>query len=159
MINLFPNEGAGAKFASWTPTLTGTSTVPVGSYSATSGPDSNPGLTLSVTYSSGTGGVEAVSPKFAVAPEDQLFLSVVLKASSTTPTLTPWSVAFTDSLGNSVLTVAAASAAAASTSAIQYNGTVGVPVGSAYAVVTFGALSWTSTGYTVVMSSPLVGHA
>jgi hypothetical protein len=163
MENLFPNgglgyTGPGAKFASWTNTLTGSGTVPVSTYSATSGPDSTPGVTYSCTGASG--GVSAVSPKFNV-PADSGFLvvAVTLKASNTANSLlVPVSVAFSDASGNAVQTwTPLASAAAASTSAILYSYCVACPVGSATAVVTLGAYSWTSTGgYTLVMSSPAV---
>lgn len=156
MENLLPNAGTGAKFASWTPTVTGAATAPVGTYSATSGPDSTPGVTLSSTGASG--GVEAVGKTVNVAAETMLGLSVVLAASSVTPTLIPIQVTFKDAAGNTIVTVTPyASAVPASTSAIQYNASVGVPVGAATAVVIFGALAWGSVGgYTVVMSSPIV---
>jgi hypothetical protein len=165
MENLFPNGswsvtggavGQGAKFSAWTPTVA-TGTVLVHTYSATSGPDSTPGLLLSCTGTSAT--LSLVSPSFNV-PADSgfLVLSVICKCSNTAnSTLIPWSVTFTDTAANTVVTTAAASAAAGSTSAIQYNTVVGVPVGSSTAVVTFGAYNWTSTGgYTVTYSSPQV---
>jgi hypothetical protein len=50
-----------------------------------------------------------------------------------------------------------ASAAPASTRAIQYSYASGVPDYAATAVVTFGAYSWTATGgYSIVASSPNV---
>jgi hypothetical protein len=159
-VNLFPNRpgqttGYDAEFSAWTATATGSATSPVATYSATSGPDSTPGVTLSATGTSG--GVEAVSSSFSVTGESVLALSVVLKASSTTPDLTPWSVTFKDSSGNTVLTVAAANAAPASTSAVQYNTTVAVPNGAVSAQVTYGYLNWSATGgYSVVMSTPVV---
>jgi hypothetical protein len=158
MLNLFSNYGSGSKFSAWTPKAA-TLTAPLATYSATSGPDSTPGITISATGTSGS--VYVQTPSFSVAPEDQLFLSVVLKASSETPTVAPFTVVFEDSLGNSVLTVIPiAAATAASTSAIQYNATVGVPVGAATAVVEMGTLAYSSTGgYTLVLSSPLIGHA
>ncbi len=156
MENLLYNTGPGAKFAFWTPTVTGAAATPLGTFSATSGPDSTPGVTLSATGTSG--GIEAVGKAVNVAAETMLGLSVVLAASSVTPTLIPIQATFKDAAGNTVVTVTPyASAVPASTSAIQYNATVGVPVGAATANVIFGALAWASVGgYSVIMSSPIV---
>src|SRR5258707_1350989 len=102
MLNLVPNSGYGAKFSSWTSTVFNTGTALVSTYSATSGPDSTPGVTLSCTGT--TGGVEIVSASIAVAPETMLGLGVVVKASSASPTIVPFSVAYKDALGSAVIT-------------------------------------------------------
>jgi hypothetical protein len=161
MENLTPNGGPsftgyGAKFANWTPTVV-TGTALVHTYSATSGPDSTPGLSLSCTGTSAT--VKLVSGTLDV-PADSgfLVLGVIVAASSTSPTLVPFSVAFSDAAGNAVVTATPiASAAPGSTSAIAYNAVVACPVGAATAIVTMAALTWSSTGgYSEVISSPQV---
>jgi hypothetical protein len=157
MENLFPNEAGGAKFAYWTTTVTGSGSAPVGTYSATSGPDSMPGLSMACTGTSG--GVKAVSATLDVGAESMIGLSVILAASNTANSLlVPISISYKDASGNAIITVTPiASAAAASTSAIMYNACIGCPVNATTAVVTFGAYSWTSTGgYSLIMSSPVV---
>jgi hypothetical protein len=164
MENLLPNGnwtplggalGQGTKFSAWTPTLFNSGTVLVSTYSATSGPDSTPGLTLSCTGT--TGGVELVSPKLSLPQEGMLGLSVVVKASSASPVIVPFSVAFTDLNGNAVVTYVPIASAAAVAAYTQYCAVVGVPLGAAYGVFTYCALSWSSTGgYTEVVSSPSV---
>lgn len=164
MENLLPNgawnplqgaTGQGTKFSAWTPTLFNTGTVLVATYSATSGPDSTPGITLSCTGT--TGGVEMVSKSLNVPQEGMLGLSVVVKASSASPTIVPFSVAFSDVNGNAVVTYVPVASAAAVAAFTEYSAVVGVPLGAATAVFTYCALQWSSTGgYTEVVSSPLV---
>lgn len=153
MQNLASN--ASGAFSAYTPTVTGSATTPVGTVSATSGPNSQPGMTLSSTGTSG--GIEA-NTTVPVAASTMLGLSAVIKASSVSPNLSPFVVVFKDAAGNTVLTVTpVADAVPASTSAIGYNATVGVPDSAVSAVVSFANLHWASTGgYSCVLSSPVV---
>jgi len=156
MINLASENSQGGGFAAYSVAATGAATSPTGTYSATSGPDSTPGLTLAASGTSG--GVQA-NYTAHVEGEVALLLSCVIKASSTTPTLQPILCTFEDANGNTVTSYAApAAAAAASTNAIQYQAVVAVPVGAVKAVVNFVNLAWSATGgYTAVLSSPIVG--
>ena len=155
MINL-ASELQGGKFSAYTVNATGSGTVPVGTYSATSGPDSTPGLTMSCTGTSG--GVQAQAT-VNVAGETALLLACTLAASSTTPNLQAILCTFKDAAGNTVGSYAAPAAAVpASTSAITYQTVVAIPDGAVKAVVQFGNYSWTSVGaYTIVLSSPIIG--
>ena len=159
MQNLTPNVGYGAKFANWTPTVV-TGSALVHTYSATSGPDSTPGWTLSCTGTSAT--LNLVSNTLYVAPDEQfLVLSVTLKVSNTAnSTVQPFSVAFSDVAGSAVgaaVVPIAAVAALNTTTHIQYTGLVTVPVGAVTAVATLVGYNWTSTGgYNVIVSNPQV---
>jgi len=164
MQNLFPNGswsptggalGQGSKFSAWTSTVI-TGTALVSTYSATSGPDATPGVALSCTGTAAT--LSIVSRSINVPTEAMLGLSVIAKASSTSPTIVPFSVAYLDIAGNAIVThVPIASAVPTSTSAIQYSAVSGVPLGAVTAVFTFAALTWAATGgYTLTVSSPQV---
>ena len=153
--NIVPNATPG-KFASWTVAATGSATSPVGTYSATSGPESTPGLTLSATGTSG--GVEATYTVASV-PGDAavMHVSVNLKASSATPDCTPIQVVFLNSAGQTIVTATPFANAAAVTSNTQYDASIAVPYGAASAEVIVGYLNWSSTGgYTTVMAAPAV---
>jgi hypothetical protein len=158
-INLLPNRsgqttGYNSKFSAWTPTVTGSATVPLGTYSATSGPDSTPGLTLSATGTSG--GIEAVAT-VNVAPEQVIVVGVVLDASSASANVTPIQVTFKDALGNSIVTVTPYADAAGVASVTAYNAVITVPDDAATAKVILGYTHWSSTGgYSNVLSSPNV---
>jgi hypothetical protein len=153
MQTLVPNDGPGLKMALWAPT-TITLTAPVGTWSATSGADSQPGLTLSGTGTSGT--IEAVA-SIGVSQETALLVSCICTASSATPTLVPIQVTWKDASGNTIVTVTPYASAAAPTSATQYNAVVAVPDGAKTATVTLAALSFTATGgYSVIMQTPIV---
>jgi hypothetical protein len=153
MENLTSQNASGGSFAGLTAKVTGSGTVPVSTYSATSGPNSTPGATLSCT---GTSGGVKLSQTVNVGPETAFIVHVTYKASSTSPNLTPITVTFQDGSGNTVETyVPSADAAPADTSAHTVTGSGMVPVGAVKAVVEYGWLHWTSTGaYTVVVSSP-----
>ncbi len=158
MQNIVPNTvGGNSKLAAWTPVVVSPSSAPVGTESDTSGANSTPGETLSSTGTSG--GIQAQAT-VSVPSEGALFLSCYVKASSTAPTLTPFSVVFKDAAGNAIgqpsVPVAGAVAADASNH-YQFNATVGVPVGARTAVVTMAKLTWASTGgYSCVLSHPLI---
>ena len=153
MENLLP--AGNGKFTGWTPTVTGSATVPVGTVSATSGPDSTPGDTLGATGTSG--GIELVA-NVNCAAESALYVSCICKASSATPTLIPIQVTFQDAAGNTVVTATPYASAAAPTSFTYYSACLPVPVGAVKAQVILGALAWSSTGgYTNIVASPIVG--
>ena len=156
MENLASEYAVGGAFAAYAVKASGSATSPTGTYSSTSGPDNSPGLTLAASGTSGGVYAQATVP---VAPETALLLSCVIKCSSVTPTLQAIQCTFEDAAGNTVSTYAApAAAAAASTSAIQYQASVAVPDGAYKAVVQFASLAWTATGgYTAVLSSPMIG--
>ena len=156
MINLASENANGGSFAAYTTAVTGSGTIPVGTYSATSGPDSTPGLTMSCTGTSG--GVQA-NASVPCQGETALLLSCLLKASSASPNLQAILCTFVDGAGNTVSSYAAPAAAVpASTSAIQYQTVVAVPDGAVKAKVSFGNYSWASTGgYSIVLSSPVIG--
>jgi hypothetical protein len=153
--NLVPNDGPGAKLASWTPTVTGSATTPVGTYSATSGADSLPALTLSASGTSG--GIEALSPVLGVEGETVLALGFVAVASSATPTMIPFSVTYKDGSGNTIATHVPIASAAAVASKTAYTALSFVPDGAVTAQVAMCNLSWSSTGgYTTTFQSPVV---
>jgi hypothetical protein len=154
MQNLVPNAGATASLTGWPAAVTGSATTPVAAYSATSGPDNTPGLTL--TASGTSGGVQA-GATVNVSAETMLGLSVAYKCSSTAPTVVPVQVTFYDASGNSIVSYTPVASAAGSTSWQQANATVGVPDGAVTAKVVLAALSWAATGgYSVVLSTPIV---
>jgi hypothetical protein len=101
--------------------------------------------------------VSAVGPVLGVQGETFLALSAVLKASSATPTIVPFQVAFVDANGNVMVTATPIASAAAPTSFTSYNALVGVPDGAVKATLTFSALTWGATGgFTVIVASPTV---
>jgi hypothetical protein len=152
--NLLQVGSASASYSGWVPTVTGSGTVPVGTYSATSGPDSQPGVTLSCTGTSG--GIQGLATVL-VAPQTMIGVSVTCKASSASPTLVPITVVFLDAAGNTIATDTPVASAAAPTSFTKYNAVLGVPDGAVKASVSLAWLAWTTTGaYTVIMSSPMV---
>jgi hypothetical protein len=73
----------------------------VGTLSATTGPNSSPGFTLSSTGTSG--GVQAIAT-MGVQAEGMFYLSANMKASSATPTLVPFAVTFADVNNVNILT-------------------------------------------------------
>jgi hypothetical protein len=153
--NLVPNDGPGLKLASWAPTITGSATVPVGTYSATSGADSQPALTLSATGTSG--GIEALSPVLSVEGETVLALGFVAVASSATPTIVPFSVTYKDGAGNVIAVHVPIASAAAVASKTEYSALSFVPDGAVTAQVAMCNLAWSSTGgYTTTFQSPVV---
>jgi hypothetical protein len=153
--NLIPNDGAGAKLASWTPTVTGSATVPVGTYSATSGDDSLPALTISATGTSG--GVGVVGPVLEVEPETVIALAFIAVASSATPTMIPFTVTYKDGSGNTIATHVPIASACAVASKTEYTAITVVPDGAVSATVAMCNLGWSSTGgYTTTFQSPVV---
>jgi hypothetical protein len=150
----FISTAGGTNFAAWTPTVLGAATAPLGTYGATSGPDSFGGLTLSSTGTAG--GIEVVA-SLGVEQENLLGLSLIAKASSATPTFVPFAVSFTDAAGNAILTVTPIASAAAPVAFTAYSAVVGVPHGAVKASFAYAALSWASVGgYTVILATPLV---
>ena len=86
-----------------------------------------------------------------------LGLGVVIKASSASPTIVPFSVAYSDGAGNAVITHIPIASAAAVAAYTEYVAQTMVPVGAATAIFTFAALQWSSTGgYTEIVSSPVI---
>lgn len=155
LIPFRPADGAyNSKLSAWVPTVTGSATVPVGTYSATSGADSQPGVTLSATGTSG--GIEAVAT-VNVAAENVLAVSCILTASSATPSCTPIQVTFKDAAGSTIVTATPYADAAAVASATYYSACLPVPDGAVTAKVIFGYLHWASTGgYSTILQSPQV---
>jgi hypothetical protein len=154
MQTLIGTNVPAVNFGAWTPTVTGSATVPVGTYSATSGPDSLQGITLAATGTSG--GIE-LAASFSVSPEVMFGFSVTCKGSSATPTLIPIQALWKDAAGNTIVTDTPFASGAAPTSFTKYNAILMSPVGAVSVQVLMGALAWSSTGgYTNVVASPTV---
>jgi hypothetical protein len=157
--NLLPNAAlAFSKFSAWTVAKTGSATAPVGTYSATSGPDSTPGLTISSTGTSG--GVELTYQlSLANADSGVLVVSAVIKGSSASANATPITVTFQDGVTPTPNTVVAyvpyADATYADTNAHLYVAVAPVPLGAVQAQIVIGYTHWAATGgYSAVVSSP-----
>jgi hypothetical protein len=152
--NLFPNDGPGTHFGLWTAVATGSATSPTATYSASGGADSMQDVSLAA---SGTSGGVALQATAHVEGENVLALGFVAVASSTSANIVPFSIAYKDVNGNTIVTHVPIASAAAVASATQYSAISTVPDGAVQAVVTLCNLTWSATGgYTVTCQSPEV---
>ena len=159
--NLLPNAAlAYTKFSAWTVAKTGSATAPTATYSATTGPNSTPGLTLG---SSGTSGGVELTYQLSLSNTDSgvLVVSAIIKGSSASANSTPIQVVFQDGVTPTPNTVVSyvpyADGTYADTAAHLYVAVAPIPVGAVQAEIILGYTHWSSTGgYTAVVSSPAV---